>query len=404
MLERAQHLIRRAGKTAGMEDHEIDRLLEPDAEHTFEIELKSGKKLAAYRVQHSNKRGPYKGGIRFHRDVNHDEVKALATLMSLKTAASGLPLGGGKGGVAVDPRGLEQDELEEISRKYVQHLHEHIGPEKDVPAPDVNTNATIIDWMVDEFEKLTGDTSHASFTGKSIDKGGSLGRDAATGRGGVIALAELLEQRGEGEKPLTFAVQGFGNVGAFFATVAAKDHENWKLVAASDSADAVYNPNGLDADKLSEYKAGRGRFSDYSEQDARIVSNDELLQLDVDVLVLAALEDSVTGTNMKDIKARLIVEMANGPVDETAHDYLTKQGVVILPDIIANAGGVVVSYLEWVQNRKSEHWSVDEVNTKLSEYMRTAIRDVLETMEAYKLDSLTEAGFVLALQRLKSKS
>jgi glutamate dehydrogenase/leucine dehydrogenase len=402
MLERAQHLIRRAGKTAGLSDAEIDRILEADAEHAFDIELDSGKKLPAYRVQHSNKRGPYKGGIRFHRDVNHDEVQALATLMSLKTAASGLPLGGGKGGVAVDPRELDETELEEVSRKYVRNLEKYIGPDKDIPAPDVNTNATIIDWMVDEYEKLTGDTSHASFTGKSIGKGGSLGRDAATGRGGVIALAELLKQLGKESQPLTYAVQGYGNVGAFFATVAAKDQPEWLLIAASDSADAVYNPDGLDADKLAKFKADKRRFGDYKEDDVRLLSNDELLKLDVDVLVLAALEDAVTEKNMKDIKARYVVEMGNGPVNEAAHDYLTAQGVVILPDIIANAGGVVVSYLEWVQNKKAEHWDVEKVNAELVQYMQKAIRDVMDTKKEYDLKSLTEAGFVLALTRLKN--
>jgi glutamate dehydrogenase/leucine dehydrogenase len=400
MLERAQQLIRRAGKRLDLQDTTLEELLKADAEHEFAIELENGKKLQAYRVQHNNKLGPYKGGIRFHEDVNLEEVRALATLMSLKTAVVGLPLGGGKGGVAVNPKELNTLELEELSRKYARHLHPHIGPDKDVPAPDVNTNATIIDWMVDEFEKQTGDTSRASFTGKSIAKGGSLGRDAATGRGGVIALAELLKQNSAAAKPITVAVQGFGNVGAFFATVAAHDHPNWKIVAASDSADAVYNPAGLDAETLAKFKNGGGRFKDYKADGVQLQSNDELIGLDVDVLVLAALGDAVTEDNMKDVRAPYVIELANGPVNEAAHDYLTDQNVTILPDIIANAGGVVVSYLEWLQNKRGEHWSEEEVNKQLNEYMTKAVNDLLETAKAENIQSLTEAAFVLALRRL----
>jgi glutamate dehydrogenase/leucine dehydrogenase len=240
MLKTAQQLITQAAQKLGLDESSIAALLATDAEHQFEIELDSGKKLHAYRVQHNNKLGPYKGGIRFHPDVDLDEARALATLMSLKTAAVGLPLGGGKGGVAVNPNDFTEKELEEISRKYVQGLHKFIGPDKDVPAPDVNTNSTIIDWMVDEYQNITGDTSRASFTGKSIKNGGSLGRDAATGRGGVIALSELLEYDGISDKQLTFAVQGYGNVGSYFA-VLAESYPNWRFVAASDSASTIYS-------------------------------------------------------------------------------------------------------------------------------------------------------------------
>jgi glutamate dehydrogenase/leucine dehydrogenase len=398
MLETAQSLIKRAGKKLGFSDSEIAEILLADVEHEFEVEV-GGKKLKAYRVQHSNKRGPYKGGIRFHHEVNVDEVRALATLMSLKTAAVGLPLGGGKGGVVVNPRELSQEQLEELSRKYVRSLKDHIGPDKDVPAPDVNTNATIIDWMVDEYEQLTGDSSKASFTGKSIKNGGSLGRDAATGRGGVIALAELLRSDGKQDDPITIAVQGFGNVGAFFARIAAKDYPLWKVIAGSDSETVVYNEDGLPANELAKYKENRGRFKEYT-NNVKHISNDEMLALPVDVLVLAALGDAVTEENMKTIQAKYIMELANGPVSEAAHDYLTEQGKIILPDIIANAGGVVVSYLEWVQNKRGEHWSEDEVNKKLHDYMTNAVSDLLKTADKEGLDSLTEAAFMLALRRL----
>lgn len=400
MLDRAQHMIERAGKKLGMSEAEISELLKPDAEHQFEITTESGKTLPAYRVQHNNKLGPYKGGIRYHHEVDLDEVKALATLMSLKTAAAGLPLGGGKGGIVVNPRELSEDELEEISRKYAKHLAPVIGPDKDVPAPDVNTNGKIIDWMVDEFEKETGDTSKASFTGKTIENGGSKGRDAATGRGGVFALRELLKASGNPDQELTYAVQGFGNVGSFFATVADHDHPSWKLVAASDSTHALYNPAGLDACALAEWKDEGKRFSDYEAEGVQIISNEDLIALDVDVLVLAALGDAVTESNMGNVKAKYILEMANGPVNEAAHDYLTEKDVTILPDIIANAGGVVVSYLEWVQNRANDYWSEEKVNEELNTYMTKAVADLLDCAKEYDEKSLTEAAFILALKRL----
>jgi glutamate dehydrogenase/leucine dehydrogenase len=399
MIDSVHAFIDKAAKRLDIPEEVLTKLKKADREHIFEITLDDGKSYQAYRVQHNNKRGPYKGGIRFHKDVNLDEVQALATLMSLKTAAVNIPMGGGKGGVAVDPRAASDEELEEISRKFVRHLQSYIGPDTDVPAPDVNTDARIIDWMVDEYEKLTGDSSHASFTGKSIKNGGSLGREAATGRGGVVALAELLKLRGEAEKPLTYALQGFGNVGSFFATVAAAEHPNWQLVAASDSEAAVYDTNGLDADALKKFKTDRGRFKDYYEQDMKIISNDDLLRLDVDILVLAGLEDSVTEKNMHDISARLAVEMANGPITEEAYAWLSEQGIVILPDIIANAGGVVVSYLEWQQNKDGERWDEPKVNTEMAKYLTTAIKDTYQYAEKNKV-GLKEAGFDLAIKRL----
>ncbi len=399
MLEDTHQFIEAAAKQLELSEKEMDRLKQTDAEHIFDIELSADKVFKAYRVQHNNQLGPYKGGIRFHQDVSLDEVRTLATLMSLKTAAVGLPLGGGKGGVAVNPRDLNQKELEELSRKYAAGLHPHIGPDKDIPAPDVNTNSTIIDWMMDEYEKLTGDSSHASFTGKSIANGGSHGRDAATGRGGVLALEELLDLEGVKTPELTVAVQGFGNVGSFFATVAAERHPQWKLVAASDSEAAVYNEAGFSAATLQDYKAKGGRFKDYLPDSANITSNEELLGLDVDVLVLAGFEETVTLDNVANVKAKYIVEIANGPVTKQAHDLLHKNGHVLLPDIIANAGGVVVSYLEWVQNQQKESWGEDTVNQKLTEYMKPAVRRTYELAQQKNI-SLKEAAFVVALQSL----
>jgi glutamate dehydrogenase (NADP+) len=398
MLETTHAIIKRAGHKLGLDEKTINGVLQTNAEHVFDIELSDGKSYPAYRVQHNNKRGPYKGGIRFHPDVDIDEVKALATLMSFKTAIVGLPLGGGKGGVSVNPRELTRDQLEELSRKYVQHLHPHIGPDKDVPAPDVNTDPSIIDWMVDEYQKITGEASGASFTGKSLEHGGSKGRDSATGRGGVIVLAEILEHFKEKDE-LTYAVQGYGNVGSFFATVAAKDHPDWKLVAASDSAAGIYNQNGLNARELADYKAAGKSFKDYKADGVQIISNEDLVGLDVDVLVLAALGDAVDSHNARDVKARYVVELANGPVSDSAFPALEAAGKVIVPDILANAGGVIVSYLEWEQNRQGEHWSLEQVNEKLRNYLVPATKNIVKVAEEHGT-SLKEAAIIKGLQEL----
>lgn len=399
MLEGVHKLIQEVGQKLGLDQKVIEDLISTDAEHIFDIELGSGQTFKAYRVQHNNQNGPYKGGVRFHENVTLDEVRALATLMSLKTAAVGLPLGGGKGGVAVNPRNLSKEELEELSRKYVQNLHPHIGPDKDVPAPDVNTNATIIDWMVDEYEKLTGDDSHASFTGKSIERGGSLGRDAATGRGGVTAFAELLKLLDKENSKVTFAVQGYGNVGQFFATISQKQQPDWQLVGASDSGAVVYSPKGLDADKLAKFKEAKGRFADYKEEGVEILKPEELTALEVDVLVLAALEDALNKDNVESVKAKYVVEMANGPITNEAYNYLANKGVIILPDVVANAGGVIVSYLEWKQNKENQHWTEEEVNKQLEKYIVDAVKQMYKTSKAQKVP-LKEAALMVALQNL----
>lgn len=397
MLETAHSFINRAAAKLNIPADVVRELKQANKEHEFTVTLASGKSYKAYRVQHSNKRGPYKGGIRYHQNVSLEEVQSLATLMSLKTAAVGLPLGGGKGGITVDPRTLGDPELEELSRKFVRHLHEYIGPQQDVPAPDVNTNAQIIDWMVDEYERLTGDATKASFTGKSVANGGSLGRDAATGRGGVLALHELLRLKGQEDKPLTYAVQGFGNVGSFFAATAHALHPTWRLVGASDSEVAVYNQYGLDARELQKFKEARGRFKDYKQE--QIISNDDLLALDVDVLVLAGLEDSITAGNVDALRAKYVVEMANGPITDVAFHTLTESGVTILPDIIANAGGVIVSYFEWLQNLDHESWPVEKVNDELAKHMERAVNDMYIAAKTYETD-LKTAAFIIAIERL----
>jgi glutamate dehydrogenase/leucine dehydrogenase len=402
MLDTTQELIRRVGKRLKLTDEEISFLLKAEAEHVFDIKLKNGKTHKAYRVQHSATLGPYKGGVRFHPDVNIEEVRALATLMTLKTAAVGLPLGGGKGGVAVNPKELSREDLEELARKYAAHLSPHIGPHKDVPAPDMNTNSTIIDWMVDEYAKETGDTSGASFTGKSLGKGGSKGREASTGRGGVIALREILDLINFEHEDITVAVQGFGNVGAFFGMVAEHQHPNWKLVGATDSSGGLWRTDGLVARDLHDYKTKQGRLYEYELPDAMHVMNDQLLTKEVDVLVLAALGDEITESNMKDIKASIILELANGPINEAAHEYLTGKGVIIVPDVLANAGGVIVSYLEWLQNTKGQQWEEKRVNDELERYMTKAVREAYDVYRPGEV-SLKEAAITLAIERIMEK-
>ena len=399
MLETAHALIKRVGKQLNLSEIDINYLLKADAEHEFEIALSTGAKHKAYRVQHNNALGPYKGGIRFHPEVNLDEVKALATLMSLKTAAVGLPLGGGKGGVSVNPKDLSEAELEELSRKYAAHLTPHIGPDKDVPAPDVNTNATIIDWMVDEYEKITGDTTKASFTGKSVGKGGSLGREEATGRGGVFALRELLKDKGLLKKDLSYAIQGFGNVGLYFGVIAAEVLPGLTLTAATDSKGGISSAFGFDAEELAEHKKTGKSLSEFADEDTAQITNEQLIGEEVDVLVLAALGDVITEENMKEVKASIILELANGPVNEVAHEYLTGKGVTIIPDVLANAGGVIVSYLEWEQNKQRESWGEAEVNNKLETYMVTAMKAAIQYAAKHKV-SLKEAAFAIAITRI----
>lgn len=399
MLATARTLIERVGQQLGLSEEDIAYLIQIDHEHVFDIELSNGKTHKAYRVQHNNVLGPYKGGIRFHPEVDLDEVRALATLMSLKTAAVGLPLGGGKGGVAVDPRELTDSELEELARAYARQLQPHIGPDKDVPAPDVNTNAQIIDWMVDEYEQMTGDTSKASFTGKSISNDGSLGREAATGRGGVLALRTVLKYLKLDKKELSYAIQGFGNVGLFFSNIATDELPNLQLTAATDSSGGVSSAFGLDSQELTAYKQNRHKLGDFKNDDAVTISNEQLLAEEVDILVLAALGDVINEHNAHLVQAKIILELANGPISDKAYKLLTKQGVVIVPDVLANAGGVIVSYLEWQQNKAQTHWDETEVNEKLEKQLVPAVEAALAFADKNDI-TLKEAAFSLAIQRI----
>jgi glutamate dehydrogenase/leucine dehydrogenase len=403
MLSSTHKLIERVGSKIGLSKQDIDYLLKIDKEHIFTIQLSSGQKHEAFRVQHNNKRGPYKGGIRFHPEVNLDEVRALATLMSLKTSAVGLPLGGGKGGVVVDPRAMSESQLEELSRKYVQHLEPHVGPEKDVPAPDVNTNPKIIDWMVDEYSQITGDTTRASFTGKSIEKGGSLGRDAATGRGGVLALQAVLKHHKLANKPLTYAIQGFGNVGLYFAEICEELLPSLQLTAATDSSGGVSSAFGLDVNDLIRFKKTGAKLTTFESDDTVSINNEQLISEEVDILVLAALGDVVTDKNVSQVKAKFVLELANGPVSDAAYETLKAAGTTVIPDILANAGGVIVSYLEWLQNRAGEHWDEAMVNKKLHDYLVPSVEASLNLGDKQKL-SLKEAALARAIHGIIDNS
>jgi glutamate dehydrogenase/leucine dehydrogenase len=399
MLTTAHNAIKKAANKLQLSPEQLEKLLAVEAAHEFDIVLQNGTSYKGFRMQHSSARGPYKGGIRFHEHVDFDEVRALATLMSLKTALVNVPLGGGKGGVVVDPHKLTVTELEELSRGYVKKLAQHIGPHTDVPAPDVNTTAQIMDWMVDEYSKITGDTTKATFTGKSIANGGSLGRDSATGQGGLYVLESVIASIGDSNTPHTYAVQGFGNVGAFFAELMQDAYPDWKLKAVTDSSGGLYAEGGLNAHELARYKESNGRFADFTSPGVTHISGEEIVQCDVDIVVFAALAGVVHKENAAFVQAPILLELANGPIDGGAEDILAQKNIVVIPDILANAGGVVVSYFEWLQNLEAESWTLNEVNSKLETYMKQATDTVLERSKKEKI-SLKDAAFLVAVERL----
>jgi glutamate dehydrogenase/leucine dehydrogenase len=507
MLSSAQEIIRKTTRSLNFSEYQIQRLLAPDAIHEINFSVKmddgSEKLFKGYKVQHNNKLGPYKGGIRFHPNVSQEEVQALATLMTIKCAVAGIPFGGGKGGVIVDPKKLSERELERLSRAYVRAIATVIGPYIDVPAPDVNTNAKIMEWMIDEFVKERSNTSfsarlkspadlggssepaqksilrvsllhilRATFTGKPVECGGTLGRTEATGRGGMIILRALLNKlnpKSEIRNPKqilnsnssnskhlkhsnlefstsTIAVMGFGNVGYYFAKSAAE--EGFNIVAVSDSKGGIIKPNfqflnpnfqtnsnnqftnienskienslkirklkiencSLDIPLVMQCKKKRGNLAGCycvggvcDVNGKNTISNEELLELPVDILVPAALENVINAANMEKIKANIIVEMANGPITEEAYEYLTKKGIIIVPDVLANSGGVIVSYLEWIQNVQNVSWTLDKVNKKLEQIITKAFDAIWEKSVAKKIP-LKQAAFEVAIERLSKNS
>lgn len=349
-----------------------------------------------YRVQYNNSKGPYKGGIRFHPKVDLNEVKALALWMAIKTSVLDLPYGGAKGGVTVDPRKLSAGELERLSRGYVREVFKFIGPDTDIPAPDVYTNPQIMAWMMDEYSHLAGKYSPASFTGKPLSVGGSIDRDTATSQGGVYVLEEAVINYKKG-KPLTVAVQGFGNAGAGVAEILHFYDNRFKVVAVSDSKSGIYDPKGLDIPFALSHKKETGAVAGYDK--AKEISNEELLALDVDILIPAALENAITKENAGSIKAEIILELANGPISPDGEEILLKNNKTIIPDILANAGGVTVSYFEWVQNREGYYWCSEEVQERLAKKMKKAYQEVLDLADEYKAD-LRTAAYLAAISRI----
>jgi len=386
-LETVAKILRENYKDKKLFDKAIKKLKKPDQiiEGTIRVKMDNGKIQAfkAFRSQHNNAVGPYKGGIRFHQNVSKEEVMALSTWMTWKCSVTGIPYGGGKGGVIVDPKKLSKTELERLSRAYARLIAPHIGPWVDVPAPDVNTTGQIMAWMVDEYEKIAKkryktlvDNPVATFTGKPLLLGGSKGRTEATGLGGFYVLEQLAKKMKLNKKKTTIAIQGFGNVGYWFAKYA---HEaGYKIVALSDSKGAIYNKKGLNPDKVLACKEAGGIVGSCNCTDSGCsnngtkITNAELLELNVSILVPAALENVINAKNAKDIKAKFILELANGPTTPEADEVLDKNGVIVIPDVLANAGGVTVSYFEWAQNLHGYYWEKELVLERLKGLMDSA--------------------------------
>lgn len=401
-FENAMKQLDKTIKIKTFDETFIASLRKPNQNLEISIPVKmdngSTENFEGYRVEYNNALGPYKGGIRFHPMTEINEVRALAFWMTIKCAVVDIPMGGGKGGITVNPQNLSKGELERLSRGWVKALVDHLGPYKDVPAPDVNTTPEIMSWMVDEYAKLTGDKTGATFTGKPIDKGGSEGRGEATGLGGFYVFDILRKQLNLPEK-CTVVIQGFGNVGGNAARIFSENKHT--VMAVSDSKSAIYKKDGLDLKKVADYKKSTSSLKDFP--DAKNITNEELLELPCDLLVPAAFENVITDANADKIQAKIILELANGPITPEADEILFKKGINVIPDVLANSGGVTVSYFEWDQNLKGEHWTEKEVLNKLKTKMEDASIETFEKAQELKT-SLRMAAFILALERIYKKS
>lgn len=400
-FENALTQLGRAASVMKLDSRIHEKLKTPQQVHKSEIavEMDNGetKNFTAYRSQYNDALGPFKGGIRYHWNVTEDEVKALSFWMTMKCSVVGLPLGGAKGGIIVNPKELSETELEKLSRAYVRAFYKHLGPTKDVPAPDVYTNGQIMAWMLDEYEKLVGEHAPGMITGKPLCLGGSRGRDKATAQGGVFVLLEAVKKMGMNPNETTVAIQGFGNAGAHMAELLSV--AGFKIMAVSDSKGAIKSNDALNIDELSKHKETTGNIAGFIETET--ITNEELLELPVDILVPAALENQITSENAGRVKAKMIVELANGPTTPEADEILFKNNVTVVPDILANAGGVTVSYFEQVQNASNYYWEDDEVMTKLKKIMIAGFNDVWSRHEKYSVD-LRTAAFVTALERVSA--
>jgi glutamate dehydrogenase (NAD(P)+) len=397
--EAVQLYFDRAADKLGLDDAIRKRLKLARREMTVQVavEMDDGRQetLIGYRVQHNNARGPMKGGLRYHWEVDLDEVRALASLMTWKTALVNIPYGGAKGGICVDPRELSRKEMERITRKFVDQIHEIIGPDVDIPAPDMGTNAETMSWIRNQWEKYHG-FNPACITGKPVEDYGARGREEATGRGVGILAFKLLKRLGRRPIDCRVAIQGFGNVGSHAAKYM---HESeFKIVAVSDITGGYYNANGLDIPGMLQHTLKYGSLKGYSGADS--ISNEQLLALDVELLVPSALGNVIREDNVDSIKAKFVIEGANNPVHPLADQVLFDRGVVVMPDILANAGGVTVSYFEWVMNRQYYSWDLNRVRQQLDAVLSAAFEDVWQEANNHQV-SLRTAAFMIAISRVK---
>ena len=401
-LEIVRHYFDLAAERTGLRDDLREVFWSPYREVSVQIPVKQGDgkvhTYSGYRIQHNGARGPYKGGVRFHQEVDIDEVRALASLMTWKTAVAGVPFGGAKGGVNCPAHELEDSELQQIARSFMDKIDKVLGPTRDIPAPDVNTNAQTMAWFMDEYGKLHGHTP-AICTGKPIELEGSLGREAATGRGCVYMFREAAPQLGLSPSETTFAVQGFGNVGSWAARI--MQQLGCRMVAVSDAYGAIHSEAGIDPDELVRFIAAGGNLAEFEQ--AEQMDPDDLIATDCDVLIPAALGGMIHEGNADRVQCRVMIEGANSPTTPAADKILHESGIYVIPDVMANAGGVVVSYFEWVQNLQHFRWEEREVNDKLGTIMRRAYREV-STKAKEEGISLREAAFFVGLDRVVTAS
>ncbi len=401
--------LEEALKHTTISDDTVERLKYPKASLRVSIPVRMDngdlKNFRGYRVIYNNTRGPAKGGIRYHPYVSIDEVELLAYLMTFKCAVLNLPFGGGKGGITVDPKNISKFELERLSRGYINAMADFIGPDIDIPAPDVYTNQMIMGWMMDQYSIIHRKITPAVITGKPLSMGGSLGRDTATAMGAFFVIQTLMEKKKRKKNSLTVAIQGFGNAGSILAELLF--NVGYKIVAVSDSKGAIYSKDGLDIPSVKQYKdTTRDLKSVYCEGtvcnilEHERLNNEELLTLNVDILIPAALENQITEANASAIKAKHIFEVANGPIASGADEILEDNGIQVIPDILANAGGVTVSYFEWTQNRTGHYWTLEEVNSRLKQKMVEETKSVLKISEEKSI-SMRTAAYVHALNRLE---
>ena len=397
LVESTQRIIKEALDKLGYNDDMYQLIKEPLRSLKVRIPVKmddgSVKVFTGFRAQHNDAVGPTKGGVRFHPSVSEDEVVALSMWMTLKAGIVNLPYGGGKGGIICDPREMSMDEVERLSRGYVRAISQIVGPTKDIPAPDVFTNSQIMAWMMDEYSAIDQYNSPGFITGKPLVLGGSEGRDRATALGVVICLEEALKKRDMKMEDIRIVIQGFGNAGSFLSKFLYD--KGAKIVGISDANGALHDPEGLDIDYLLERRDSFGMVTNLFDD---VLSNDELFSLDCDVIIPAAIENQITEANAPNIKAQILCEAANGPTTTEATRILTERGVLIVPDVLASAGGVTVSYFEWVQNNQGYYWEEDEVNEKMEKKLVAAFNEIYDLHENRQID-MRLAAFIVGLKR-----